>query len=257
MSDQIDKTPDEQETNPDTPETVPLPSAISPDLFRKSRLTYLTLFFLIILWPVSSIVFVGDPAEALKKLSISLVYLVYLPTMVQQWLIFALIILATYRENMGLTGVGFQKIRLIDFLYALAFLLASNLLLSAFALLLKAINLEIPGELSLILPKNAGERILWAALSLTAGICEETAFRGYLMTRIKIIGRMKTWILPIIISSLAFGSGHAYQGIGGFIMLTLYGALFALLFIKSKSLWPCIIAHFFQDFSALFYPYQS
>jgi membrane protease YdiL (CAAX protease family) len=30
--------------------------------------------------------------------------------------------------------------------------------------------------------------------------------------------------------------------------------MFAWLFVRTKSLWPCIIAHFFQDFTALFIP---
>jgi len=156
-----------------------------------------------------------------------------------------------------LAGIGFRRLRLLDFFWALAFLLASNLLLSLLALLLAQFGLEIPGELELILPKNNTERIFWVLLSFTAGFCEEAAFRGYLLTRIKLFGKTRGWLLPVIISSLAFGSGHAYQGLGGFILLSIYGAMFALLFLRTGSLWPPIIAHFFQDFSALFFPFQK
>jgi membrane protease YdiL (CAAX protease family) len=250
------------EEMPPPPEIDSQPSTIiqsaepPPMSFRRSHLSYFTLFFLVILWPASSILFVGDPTEALKLLSLSPIYFIYLPTIVIQWLIFALIFLTTFREQTGLGDIGFKKIRIIDFLWAIAFLLGSNLILSLLAVLLKSINLEIPGEIELILPKTFAEQILWVFLSLTAGICEEAAFRGYLITRIKIIGKTKNWILPIIIASLSFGSGHAYQGVGGFILISIYGAMFALLFLRTKTLWPCIIAHFFQDFSALFYPYQ-
>lgn len=237
------------------PQTQPLQEP-PKDIFRKSRLSYFTLFLLLILWPVSSTVFVGNQAESLKLLSVSLIYLVYLPTMVTQWLVFILIYLTTRRERTGLAGIGFRKFRLIDFFWAIAFLLFSNLALSLLALLLKTINLEIPGEVGLILPKTATERILWVCLSITAGVCEESAFRGYLITRIKIFGGTKNWIVAVIIASFAFGSGHAYQGLGGFILISIYGAMFALLFLRTKTLWPCIIAHFFQDFSALFYPYH-
>jgi membrane protease YdiL (CAAX protease family) len=199
---------------------------------------------------------IGDPSAALKKLADSPIYLIYIPTIVTHWLIFLLIFLTTYREQTGLVGIGFRKIRLIDFFWALAFLLASNLLLSLISVLLKLINLEIPGELELILPKTGAERILWVFLSITAAICEETAFRGYLITRIKIFGGTKGWVLPVILASLAFGSGHAYQGIGGFILIFFYGAMFAILFLYTGTLWPAVIAHFFQDFSALFFPFQ-
>ncbi|MCX6826514.1 MAG: hypothetical protein NTV06_04490, partial [candidate division Zixibacteria bacterium] len=101
----------------------------------------MALFFLLILWPVSSIVFVGDPKETLRILSASLIYFVYLPTMVTQWLIFLFIFLTTYRERTGLAGIGFKRIRFLDFLWAIAFLLVANLLLSLLSLFLKTIGL--------------------------------------------------------------------------------------------------------------------
>ncbi len=226
-------------------------------IFRKSRLSYLTLFFLLILWPALSLITTGDPAEALKILSVSPIFFIYLPTMVIQWMVFLLVFLTTIREGTGLAGIGFGKFRLLHLLWGIAFLLVSNLILSLISLLLTALNLTIPGELELILPKTGIERILWAFLAATAAICEESAFRGYLITRIKILSGLKSWIIPVILSSLAFGSGHAYQGVGGFILITIYGAMFALLFLKTKSLWPVVIAHFFQDFSALFFPFQK
>ncbi len=190
-------------------------------------------------------------------MAVSRALLVYLPNIVIQWLVFTLIFVTTFREGTGLKGIGFNGIKLIHFLWAIAFLLASNLILSLLALLLSQVNIAIPGELGLILPETNTERALWVILSITAGVCEEAAFRGYLVTRIKQFGRLKRWTIPIIVSSMVFGSGHAYQGAGGLILLSIYGAMFAVLYIRAGSLWPCIIAHFFQDFSALFYPYQS
>jgi membrane protease YdiL (CAAX protease family) len=231
--------------------------SLIPSHFRTSKLSYITLIFLLLIWPAASIVMLGDPKEALNLISASPILLVYLPTIVTQWLLFLLIFLTAYREETGLKGVGFKRIRLIDFFIALAFLLVSNLILSLSALVLNEIGLAIPGEIELLLPETGVEKIFWVILSLTAGICEEVAFRGYLITRLKILGKAKSWIMPVIVSSIIFGSGHSYQGLGGFILLTIYGAMFAALFIKTNSLWPCIIAHFFQDFGALFYPYSS
>jgi uncharacterized protein len=247
-------------------ERIPIePSGPPPDMmpaeepvFRKSRLTYFTLFLLLILWPGSSLIFMDNPLESLKLASVSRIIIIYLPTILIQWLIFALILLTVIREGTGFRDIGFKRIRIIDFFWAIAFLLVSNLILSLLSLLLKATaGLEIPGELELILPQTTAERIVWAILSITAGVCEEAAFRGYLITRIKIVGRFKNWLVPITLASLAFGSGHVYQGAGGFILLSIYGAMFALLYWRTGSLWPPIIAHFFQDFSALFFPFQK
>jgi len=225
-------------------------------VFQKSLLSYLTLFFLLVFMPASSLLLVGNPTETLSLLAQSPIYFIYLPTMLTWWGAFLLIYLTVHREKTTLAGIGFRRLRLLDFFWAFAFLLASNLLLSLLALLLAQIGLEIPGEVELILPKTNAERIVWVLLSFTAGFCEETAFRGYLLTRIKIFGNTRGWLLPVIISSLAFGSGHAYQGLGGFILLSIYGAMFAFLFLRTGGIWAPIIAHFFQDFSALFFPFQ-
>lgn len=228
-----------------------------PNLFRRSRLTYATLFLLLIAWPVMSVAFVGDPAETLRLLAESPIFLIYIPTIIIQWMIFLLIWITVRRERTGLAGLGFKKIRLLDFFYAIAFLLVANLLLSLLALLLAKFDLRIPGEIELMLPTNNIERVLWVMLSLTAGVCEESAFRGYLMTRLRIFGGRASWVIPVIISSITFGMGHSYQGGGGFILLTIYGAMFAILCIRTGTIWPAIIAHFFQNFSALFFPFQN
>jgi membrane protease YdiL (CAAX protease family) len=228
-----------------------------PETFRRSKLSYVTLAFLLIVWPALSVGFVGDPSETLKQLSASPILLIYVPTIVTQWLLFLLVYLTTIREKTGLKGIGFRRIRGIDLLWAAAFLLVSNLVLAGVSVVLDWVGLKIPGELGLILPKTSTERVLWVILSLTAGVCEETAFRGYLLTRLRIFTGSKSWVLPLIVASLAFGTGHTYQGIGGFILISIYGLMFGLLYIRTGSLWPPIIAHFFQDFSALFYPYPG
>jgi len=101
----------------------------------------------------------------------------YFPTIVTQWILFLLIYVTTYRERTGLKGIGFTRIKLIHLLWAIAFLLISNLLLSLLSLLLSRVDIAIPGELGLLLPKNAAERVVWVVLSITAGIVEETVFR--------------------------------------------------------------------------------
>ena len=200
---------------------------------------------------------IGDSSETLALVSISPIIIMYAPTIVMQWIMFGLIYLTVFREQTGLRGIGFKRPRLIDLFYAVAFLLVANLFLTFFALFLGWVGLPVAEELTLILPRTGLERFFWVVLSITAGIVEETVFRGYLITRLRMFGRSNSWILPIIIASVSFGTGHSYQGVGGFILLSVYGAMFSVLFIKTKTLWPVIIAHFFQDFSALFYPYQQ
>ncbi len=222
--------------------------------FRRSAMTWLTLFGLVILYPVTSIFGVDDPSALLRNLNDDLRMFLFLSTIVVQWLIFAVIFAASYVENTGLAGLGFRKLRWLDFFWAAALFATAALILSGLAELLAYLGMPMPGEIKFLIPQDAIGRFVWVFLSLTAAICEETAFRGYLMTRLRLIGGFNSWLIPTVVSALVFGACHAYQGIPGFIVISVYGAMFSVLFIYTRSIWPGIIAHFFQDLIALFIP---
>lgn len=222
--------------------------------FRRSTLTWVSLFFLAIAYPVGTLLTTEDPVKLLESLDDTMRLVLFISTIVFQWLTFMLIFGTTFRENTGLAGLGFKRIRLVDFFWGIAFLAAANLILSGLALLLNELGMPMLGEIKFLIPQDTTGRITWFFLSLTAGICEETAFRGYLMTRIRLVGGFQNWVIPTIISAVVFGVCHAYQGVPGLIVISVYGALFSLLYIYTRSIWPGIIAHFFQDFMALFIP---
>ena len=54
------------------------------------------------------------------------------------------------------------------------------------------------------------EMFLWILLSVTAGICEETIFRGYLQKQLH--AWLKSAPIAVVLSAAAFGAGHIYQG---------------------------------------------
>jgi len=222
--------------------------------FRKSRLTIVALLLLLVIYPLMTLGFSDDPSTALKELNEGTRIVLLVSTIVMQWGIFLLIYIAVFREGTFLTGLGFRKIMLIDFYWAIAFLLGANLLLSALAWMLEQVGLPMPGEISFLIPTDTPGRIVWVAVSFTAGFCEETAFRGYLMTRLRLLGKFQSWVIPTIVSALVFGALHSYQGLPGMIIITTYGLMFSLLYIRTGRIWPGIIAHFFQDFGALFFP---
>jgi membrane protease YdiL (CAAX protease family) len=112
----------------------------------------------------------------------------------------------------------------------------------------------MPGEITMLIPEDPVGRVIWVAVSFTAGFCEETAFRGYIMTRLRLIFKLDNWVIPTIVSSVAFGACHAYQGLPGIIIIGTYGLMFSLLYLRTRTLWPCIIAHSLQDLGALFFP---
>lgn len=78
-------------------------------------------------------------------------------------------------------------------------------------------------------------------LMLFVGIYEELTARGFLLSRCRIATTGTA--LPIIISALLFGIGHAYQGWVGVLQTTLVGIVLAVFTLRWKTLWPAILAH--------------
>jgi membrane protease YdiL (CAAX protease family) len=223
--------------------------------FKQGFFTYVNLFILLIVYPGFSLVGVGNTSNLLANIDQAVLAFLLISTILMQWVIFLINFVGTFTEKTGLAGLQLVRIRGVDFAWAFSFLLVSNLILAGLAWFLAQVGLPMPGEIAFLVPKDSFGRVLWVLVSFTAGFCEEVAFRGYLMTRLRLLGKFKSWIIPTIVSTLVFGICHAYQGLPGFIVISVYGLMFSLMYIKTGRLWPCIIAHFFQDFSALFIPH--
>ena len=129
-----------------------------------------------------------------------------------------------------------------DLLVAVGFLILSNITLAVVGYLLKAgKNQAIRG----LAPHGRAEVIVFLLLSLTAGICEEIVFRGYLQKQLTAVTRNA--VAGLLIQGVIFGVGHGYQGVKLVPVIALYGCLFGLLAQWRRSLRPGIIAHFLQD----------
>ena len=97
----------------------------------------------------------------------------------------------------------------------------------------------------LILPEGRQEMWLWVGLSLTAGICEEALYRGYLQRQF--IAFTKNVPAGIILSALAFGAAHSYQGWAMASQIGLLGAIAGTIAYRCKSVRPGMVEHFLQD----------
>lgn len=223
-----------------------------PYSFTPRAGTYILLFFLIVLWPAIglSILFIDDTSLDWELLDP--VWFIYVPTIIIQWLIFIAVVLGIYRERSSFASIGLARFRVTDILRAVLFLIISNLTLSLLQIFLSTLGLTVSKEVDALVEQGTESMWWWLAVSVTAAICEETAFRGYIMTRVKGIFGAGGWMVPVLLSSVSFAAGHTYQGIGGVVLLFIYGAMFCGLFLYTRSLWPGIIAHFIQNFSAIF-----
>ncbi len=98
-----------------------------------------------------------------------------------------------------------------------------------------------------MMPRTSGERWGFAWLSITAGICEETIYRGYITWYIGVW----TGLVPaVLISVVLFGFAHFYQGAAHIVRTAMFGAIAAILVLVAGSLWPAIIVHALQDLAA-------
>ena len=98
-----------------------------------------------------------------------------------------------------------------------------------------------------LLPNTAAERAAFALLSLSAGICEELLFRGFLI-RLLHEGALALPVAGALgISSVVFGLGHAYQGWKGVCSTAIGGLALGLVFLLTGSLIPAIVLHALLD----------
>jgi len=96
------------------------------------------------------------------------------------------------------------------------------------------------GELSIMMPHNGSELVRFNLLSVTAGIVEETLWRGYLFWY---LGHFMPLWTAAIISAVGFGIAHSYQGLANVPRVVIVGAVFSGLYLLTGSLWMPILLH--------------
>ena len=118
-------------------------------------------------------------------------------------------------------------------------------------------------HLERMLPVTVPERSWFFGLAVTAGICEEILYRGYM------IWYLSAWVfvLPALIplreffvqhpflvaaagSSLIFGVGHAYQGLRGVLLTAAVGGFLAAVYWVTRSLFAGMLVHALMDLHA-------
>jgi membrane protease YdiL (CAAX protease family) len=145
------------------------------------------------------------------------------------------------RSAMGLEGV--EPVPLL--LWTLV--AAVGILAVQLAFLLGRVRFGIR-EASLVhqlLPRTLPEKVVFSFLSLAAGVGEEMAFRGFAVPGLALLTG-SSWGAALI-SSLAFGLLHGYQGWLGVARTGAMGLVLAGVFLVSGTLWPAILAHALLD----------
>ncbi len=105
--------------------------------------------------------------------------------------------------------------------------------------------------LAFFLPRTGEERAWFAAVSVTAGICEEIIFRGFLIRYLDALPLGLGLWGAVIASAVIFGINHGYQGWKGVIGTTLLALMLTALFFLTGSLLIPIVVHALLDLRIL------
>lgn len=105
------------------------------------------------------------------------------------------------------------------------------------------------GWLGALMPHTVAERDRFDRVSITAGICEEVLFRGFITAYLMSLLGVPFWGAAIG-SSVLFGVAHIYQGPRGMLKCFGFGLIMALIYGMTGSVWAPIIAHAAMDIIA-------
>lgn len=163
-----------------------------------------------------------------------------------QWLLVAAMVLILHRHGLSVGDAG-QRVN-DPFITWMATAGVVVMVGAITALTLRRVarskpeNLEgAMGRAAIVAPDTMQEFAGFAVVSLTAGICEELLFRGWLVNLLW--SGTGSVVAAVVIGAALFGAGHAYQGPRGVLRTGLVGLQLAILFVLTGSLIPGQVLH--------------
>ena len=175
----------------------------------------------------------------------------YQHTMMIEWAFLFVVFAAWYLHGRSLRDLGFIAPAGIEFWIGVAALMAMTIGLLVTGRRVKAMSatekekqVAALGKLSRFLPQTKPELKNFYAVSLTAGVVEEIVYRGFVLWYLAQL--IPLWA-AVLVSSVAFGLGHSYQGPVNALKCGLLGLAFGIFYVFTGSIWLPIIAHALLD----------
>jgi membrane protease YdiL (CAAX protease family) len=178
---------------------------------------------------------------------------IYAVTIAFQWVLVGLVAWRSLARGLTIQQLGLGP-------QSWAGLLASGLFGAIFVGGLQWLNLRRIGKMegeapellrklaNRLLPVSVLEYLPYAALAITAGVCEEFIYRGFAIAAFSRAG-LPIWVV-VMVSSILFGLAHAYQGRGGIVSTGIFGVLLAIGRLGFGSLLPVMMWHAGLDLAA-------
>jgi membrane protease YdiL (CAAX protease family) len=164
-----------------------------------------------------------------------------------QWMVFALVIVGLRLRGTSLYALLGERWRSV---HQLITDVGISFLLLVASIMVPAIfgpHSQSTDDLAtqFLLPRSGSEIAGWIALSLTAGLCEEVLFRGYLQQQFRALTNNAA--IGILSSAVLFGAAHGYQGHTKAMLIGFTGAILGAAAYWRKSTRPGMLAHAAQD----------
>ena len=105
-------------------------------------------------------------------------------------------------------------------------------------------QLESQPNVRMILPATVREARVFSVVAITAGVCEEVLYRGYLLWYLQSFGLDRG---AVVVAIVAFGLAHVFQGIRGIVGSGVAGAVAMGLYLLTGSLVAPIVLHATMD----------
>ena len=172
---------------------------------------------------------------------------IYQSTLISHWTMFGMAIAIWLATDRSWVALGFGWNVDTGFLLGLALTAAAIVVMmrqyggldNASEKTRESLRRQI-GDLEFMMPRNNTELGRFYAVSATAGIVEETLWRGYMFWYLGHV--MPLWTAAIV-TSVVFGFGHIYQGVANVPKIILVGGVFAGLYLLTGSLWLPMLLH--------------
>ncbi|MED3622949.1 MULTISPECIES: CPBP family intramembrane glutamic endopeptidase [Bacillaceae] len=209
----------------------------------------LLIAFLILIYPLLDIKYTKSLKE--KKDSESRLRY-YKFAIVSEWLVvFVIMVFVLISPNINFKSIGLTSSDNFESFLGMIFGFLIGVAIFVF-ILMKIPVIKKRQELSLgsidfLLPVTKLERTWSIFVAITAGVCEEIIYRGFVMHYLSSLPIELEQIAVIIISAVIFGVAHAYQGWKGIILTGLMGFVFANIYVKTGSLLFPILFHIIID----------
>lgn len=181
-------------------------------------------------------------ARALAHIELPSRMALYIQTMVSLWLLAAATAAVGFVSDIGPRELGLLAIPLAPTLVWTGALTPGGI---GLMLIAHRLGVRESPTLARLLPRTSAERLAFLGVSVTAGVCEELVFRGFLVPAITVA--VGAPVVAAVIAAAVFGLLHAYQGFSGALRAALLGAMLSVVLLATGSIVPAILAHTMID----------